>query len=111
VEAHATLPNLEDLQRMNEVVERLVEQHVAESTAQDHAEHTVEQHVVDVARMPARQQHLARAHAAEHHEQNESDEVHEPVPADRERPEDEHDDVELEKLQRDRVELWMNEHA
>src|SRR2546430_3011804 len=43
VEAHAALPDLEDLQRMNEVVERLVEQHVAESPAQDYAEHTVEQ--------------------------------------------------------------------
>ena len=54
VEAHPALPYLKDLQRMREVVERLVEQDVTEAAAEDHAEHAVEQHVVDVARMPAR---------------------------------------------------------
>src|SRR5207237_1307030 len=82
VETHSALPHLEDLERMNQVIERLVEEHVAEPAAEDHAEHAVEQHVIDVARMPARQQILSRAFAAEDDEQNESDEVHETVPAD-----------------------------
>src|SRR5690349_10398240 len=51
VEAHAALPHLKYLEWMNEVIERLVEQDVAQATAENHAEHAVEQHVVDVARM------------------------------------------------------------
>ena len=90
-----------DLERMREVVERLVEQHVAEAAAEDHAEHAVEQHVVDVARMPAGEQVLPRAQLAEHREQDEPDEVHEPVPADGDGPD----------LERDGIELRMDEHA
>ena len=86
---------------MREVVERLVEEHVAEAAAEDHAEHAVEQHVVDVARMPAGQQVLPRAQLAEHDEQHERDEVHEPVPA--------HGDGA--DLERDGIELRMDEHA
>ena len=74
-----------DLERMRQVVHRLVEQHVAEAAAEDHAEHAVEQHVVDVARMPAGEQVLPRAYLAQHDEQHEADQVHEPVPADGER--------------------------
>ena len=72
VEAHAALPQLEDLERMREVVARLVEQHVAQAPAEDHAEHAVEQHVVDVARMPAGEHVAARAPAAEHDEEDEA---------------------------------------
>src|SRR5438874_1163779 len=35
VEAHATVPQLEDFERVSQVVERLVEQHVAEPAAED----------------------------------------------------------------------------
>ena len=84
-----------------EVVERLVEQHVAEAAAEDHAEDAVEQHVVDVARVPAGEQVLPRAMLAQHDEQHEADQVHEPVPAHRERAD----------LERDRIELRMDEHG
>src|SRR6266498_825899 len=60
--------------------------------------------------MPPGQQVLPRAQLAEHDEQHEADEVHEPVPAnrqrDRERAQRERADGE-----RDRVELRMDEHA
>ena len=101
MEAHAALPELEDLQRMREVIERLVEQHVAQPAADDHADHPVEQHVVDVARMPARQQVLARPPLAQDDEQDEADEIHEPVPADRERSE----------LNGHGIELRVNQHG
>ena len=83
VEAHAALPDGEDLERVLEIVERLVEQHVAEAAAEDHAEDAVEQHVVDILRAPAGQHVLPRAALAQNDEQRESDEIHEPVPANR----------------------------
>ena len=61
--------------------------------------------------MPAGQQVLARAFAAEYHEQNKADEVHETVPTDRERPDDDTRDVERSDVQGDRIELRMNEHS
>ena len=101
VEAHPALPHGKDLERVREIVERLVENDVAEAAAQDHAEHAVEQHVVDVARMPSGQQVLSRAKLAEHREQDERDEIHEPVPADGDRAD----------LERDGIELRMDEHS
>ncbi len=41
METHPALPHGKDLERMREVVERLVEQHVAETPTQNHAEHAV----------------------------------------------------------------------
>ena len=39
VKRHATVPDREDLRRMRRVVAGLVEQNVAEPSAEDHAEH------------------------------------------------------------------------
>ena len=50
VERHAALPDGEDLERMREVVARLVEQHVAQPPAEDHAEHGEEYEVVELLR-------------------------------------------------------------
>ena len=100
VEAHAALPQRDDLQRVREVIERLVEKHVAEATSDDHAEDPVEEHVVDVARMPAGQQVLPCANLPEHDEEHEADEIHEPIPAHGKRPD----------VQCNRIELRMNEH-
>src|SRR5207302_10145391 len=93
VKAHSALPHLQDLERLNKVLERFVKQHVAETSAQNHADNAVEQHVVDVARMPTGQQVLARAFAAEYHEEDKAEQVHETVPTDRERPDDDAGDV------------------
>ena len=48
MEAHSALPHRKDFERVREVVERLVEEDVAQAAAEDHAEHAVHQHVVDV---------------------------------------------------------------
>ncbi|MNN29935.1 hypothetical protein D3C81_1435600 [compost metagenome] len=103
MERHAALPDLEDLERMREVVGGLVEQHIAQTPAQDHAEHAVEQHVVEVARGPAARSdmRLAHAQAAEPQEHDEAGQVHQAVPADGQRA----------QVNRDRVELRMNEHG
>src|SRR5688572_22356658 len=79
---------------MREVVGGLVEQHVAQATAQDHAEHAPEQHVVDVLGLHAAPA-LARAPLAQRKERDETQDVHEAVPAHGQRPEGEDDGVEL----------------
>ena len=55
VERHAALPDREDLQRMREVVARLVEQHVAQAPAEDHADDAAEQQVVELRARDRRQ--------------------------------------------------------
>src|SRR4029434_128040 len=100
METHAALPYGENLERMREVIEWFVEQHVAKTPAQNDAEHAVEQHVVDIARMPSREQVLSSADFSQHHERYEPDEIHEPVPSDG-------DGTDLEC---DRIELRMDEH-
>ena len=52
VKAHATGPDIEHLQRMAEVIQRLVEQAIAQASADDNAHDTQEQDVFDVARLP-----------------------------------------------------------
>ena len=101
VERHPALPDGEDLERVLEVVAGLVEEDVAEPAARDHAEHAVEQQVVE-----QRDRHPPRpagrdAASAEPVRDRETDEIHQPVPADRERAD----------LDRDRVEVGMDEHA
>src|ERR1041384_1201602 len=56
VKAHSALPQGQNLQWMDEVVRRLVEQNVAETAAENHPEYAVEEHVVDIARVPAREE-------------------------------------------------------
>src|SRR5207253_6705683 len=48
MEAHAAIPQPEDLRRIVEIFPRLVEQHIAEAAAEDDAERGVEGHVVGV---------------------------------------------------------------
>ena len=70
---HAALPDGEDLERMGRVVPRLVEQHVAQPAAEDHAEHGEENEVVELlardrraglSRMRRRPSHQAAAKPA-----------------------------------------------
>ncbi len=95
MEAHAPGPDLQDLGGVREVVLRLVEEHVAQPPAEDHAEHAVQEHVVDARFGDAVGKALARAQLPEHHEGHEGDHVHEAVPAHGERAEAEDDGVEL----------------
>src|SRR5881394_3943668 len=99
MERHAALPDVEDFQRMREVVIGLVEKHVAQPPAEDHAEHGEEQEVVELD--PRYRRHaLANAVRAEPPAGREADEIHQAVPAHRERADGE----------RDRVYVGMDEH-
>src|SRR6266853_4788529 len=85
MKTHSALPDREHVGGVFEIVERLVEQHIAEPATEYRSENAVEKHVVDIARMPARQQVLTRAEFAENDDLHESEQVHEPVPAHRKR--------------------------
>ena len=100
METHSALPDREHFGGVLEIVERLVEQHIAQPATENGSEDAVEKHVVDIARMPARQQVLTRAEFAENDDLDESEQVHEPIPAHRKRA----------QLNGDRIELRMNEH-
>ena len=102
MERHAAFPDLEDVERVGKIPVRLVEQYVAEAPTENHAEHAVEKHVVEVAAGPAfgRDVRLARAQAAEPQEHDERRQIHQAVPADGERP----------QMQGDGIELRMDEH-
>jgi len=100
VKTHAAFPQLEDVERVGQVFQRLVEQHVAQPPAEDDAEHAVEQHVVEHVHGPAGPRPMRDAPAPEHDDLQKGDEVHEAVPVDGDGAE----------LQGDGVELRMNEH-
>jgi hypothetical protein len=70
---------------MGEIVDRLVEQHFAQAPADDHAQHPVEQHVVEVLLGPALGLDVGLgpdAHAPQDDEQGKGEHVHDPVPVD-----------------------------
>ncbi len=85
---------------MGEIVARLVEKNVPQTAAQNNPENAVKEHVVDIARVPTGQQILPRAILAKNDEQNKSDQVHQAVPTHGDRA----------KLERNRIELGMNDH-
>src|SRR3546814_16691604 len=49
VQRHAAVPELEDLDRMAEVIAEIVEEDIADAPADDDAEHRIEDHIVGVA--------------------------------------------------------------
>jgi hypothetical protein len=100
VEGHPALPQGEDLERVREVVVRLVEEHVAQPPAEDHAEHDEEKDVVELGARHGDDPLLDAAHA-EPPSGGEADEVHQAVPADRERSD----------LECDGIDIGMDEHA
>jgi hypothetical protein len=103
MERHAALPYREDLERVREVVAGLVEEHVAEPPTDDDAEHAPEQQVVDIGPYPAsrREVRLLHAQRCKPQEEDERNEVSQPVPVDLDRP----------QREGDRVELRVHEHG
>src|SRR5262245_26048751 len=100
VERHAALPDGEGLERVRCVVARLVEEHIAQPPAEDHAEDGEEDEVVELL---ARDGRAASDDSpdSEPPRRGEAHEVHEAVPAHGQRPDGEGD----------RVEVGMNEHG
>ena len=94
VKTHPAFPDGKDFQRIGQVVARFVEQHLPQPAANDHAKHAVEQQVVELldCHQPGAG---ANAVAAEQNKLNESDQIHQTVPAHRERADREGDRVEL----------------
>ena len=101
VEGHPALPDLEDVQRIRQIVGRLVEQAVAEPAAEDHPEDRGQQQVLDalpgprrglgdpgvrLVLQPAQQQPVAEP---------EADQVRQRVPVHGERSEPERDRIDL----------------
>ena len=100
MEAHPTLPQCEYFEGMRNIIAELVEQHIAEAPTQDHADNAKEKHVVDVTRMPAREQVLARAIFSENDEEHEADQIHQTIPANRQ----------WSDMESNGIELRMNKH-
>ena len=87
VKRHAAFPDGKDFQWIRKVMSRCVEQHFAQAAADDHAQHAIEQHVVEVFLAPAGERHvrLPYTQPAECDELRERQEIHQAVPAYRQR--------------------------
>ena len=107
METHAALPDLEDLQRVGQVVLGLVEQAVAQAPTDDDAHHAEEQDVFDVLAAPgagtlhAGKGLVAQAAHAQQQEQAEGGQVGQPVPVHGERPD----------LHGDGINMGVHEHG
>ncbi len=86
---------------MRQVIGRLVEQHLPQPAAQHHAEHAVEQQVVERGGVDAVPGLRRCTPATEQQEGDEAGQVHQPIPAHRQRA----------KAQGNGIELRMNEHV
>ena len=85
---------------MREVILGLVEQHVTQPPAEDHPEHRVENEVVELLARDGGEPCLDAPHP-EPPRRREAREVHEAVPAHGKRSD----------LDRDRVDIWMDQHG
>ena len=91
---HAAFPDGKYFQRMGQVIAGLVEQYLPQSATDDHPEHAIEQQVVELLDGQQPRPGLDPV-AAEHDELNESDQIHQAVPAHGKRAEREGDGIEL----------------
>ena len=101
VKGHAAFPDGKYFQRMGKVVSRFVKQHLPQPAAEHHAEHAVEQQVVDVLRAHGVPGLGRSATPAQPDKGGEAGKVHQPVPAHRHRAEG----------NSNRIELGMNQHG
>src|ERR1019366_1889943 len=85
VKRHTTLPYRQDIQRVREIVGRFVEQHIAQAPAQDHAQHAEKEQVVEYGVGDVAARTPFDAAAGEHEGNTETDQVHQTVPAHRQR--------------------------
>ena len=94
------MPQLQDFERVLQVIARLVQQHIPEPAADDHAEHAPEQQVVDIldADPPPC---LACTQPPQPRKQQKAGQVHQAIPANRQGA----------NLESNRVELRVYQHG
>lgn len=87
MEGHAAMPDHEDLEWIVHEVFGTVEQHFTQAPADHHAQHAVEQHVIEVFLLPAQygDVRLLDAHSAQDNEQGKGQHIHQAVPVHGER--------------------------
>ncbi len=95
MEGHATPPDRQDFGGIGQVIGRIVEQHLAEAAAHDHADDAPEQEIVQFGGFPAPLRIGARAPAPEQDEGGKGQHVHQPIPAHGEGAEGDGDGIEL----------------
>ena len=81
MKSHAALPHGEYLQRMRQVIGRLVEQHIAKTSTQNHAQHAEELQIVQQRQCRAAALTTRNAPAPEQIGAEKGDQIHQPVPA------------------------------
>src|SRR6266478_4069748 len=98
---HAAIPDLENLQRMLDEMRQIVEQHIAGASAQDDAERHPKDEIVEVfdlqRRRPAPVSFIANHGAGIDPAQQNSENIRQRVPTDRERPNGHQHGVEVRK--------------
>src|SRR4029077_19364329 len=100
MEGHAALPDVEDLDRIMQVLGQLVEQHVAETPAEHNSDHAIKQQVVEILVTPTQVRTLLDTKSAQQDPRDKGDQIHEAVPTNGQRA----------KLDGCWVELGMDEH-
>ena len=95
MEGHPALPDPDDDEGIGDETRQLVEEHVADPTAEHRAEREVEHDLVDPLRRPATPWVTGGAPPAEPPSEPEADDVGDPVPADRHRPDGDGDGIDL----------------
>src|SRR6185369_2144450 len=106
VDGHAAFPDAQRIPGILRPEGPAVEQHIADTTAQDAAEHGVEDEIVNVVRLPGAAR-LGRTASAEPPARGKADEVHDAVPVNPDRPHAK----ERANLERDFVEAGELEHV
>lgn len=101
MERHATFPDGENFERVRKIITGVVKQHLAQSPAQNHAEHAIEQQVIEQLGVDLWLVQCGDTLASQPQESHETGQVHQPIPMDAKGAE----------MDRDRVELWVSEHG
>jgi hypothetical protein len=100
VERHAAFPHLENIQRIGQIVTEFVEQHIPETATENHPQHTIKQQIVELLRIQQRCRAALDTVMSECEKQRKGQQIHQPVPANGQRPE----------RDGNRIKLRMNHH-
>ena len=97
---HAAFPYEENAPRLNHVFAEFIEQHVAETTAENDAQYAVEQYIVEILNRQRRMRPRPNRVTPDCPDQRKTDEIHQAIPA----------HGEWAEMDRNRIKLRMDEH-